>query len=212
LIWDIDAVCPGSPFTLNDGETLNITFDLETDCSAVSGSLNSFIDYEISGTPDCDNTGSHSIQVLPGGVTIKKTPNVIPQELGQDVTWTLAVENTGLGTIENVKVTDELGDGLAYVSSTPAGDNSGQTTTWDSSEVPGFASMDPGDIITIDITATVIAGENLDNTADVRWGCEMESEECFNTATGGGTATASVQRIVKTPHRIHTAGHHFYLL
>ncbi len=102
LIWDIDAVCPGSPFTLANGETLNVAFDLATDCAAVSGSLNVRIDYEIGGTPMFDETGALSIQVLPGGVTIKKTPNVIPQEIGQDVTWTLTVENTGFGTIKNV--------------------------------------------------------------------------------------------------------------
>jgi uncharacterized repeat protein (TIGR01451 family) len=60
--------------------------------------------------------------------------------------------------------------------------------------------MDPGDMITIDLTATVIACENLDNKADVRWGCDMVTD-CYNTAdtVPPSTATASVQRIVKTP-------------
>jgi uncharacterized repeat protein (TIGR01451 family) len=154
----------------------------------------------MSGTPFCDNTGAHSIQVLPGGVTIKKTPNVIPQELGQNVTWTLTIENSGFGIIENVVVTDVLGAGLAYVSSSPAGVNAGQTTTWGTAEIGGFASMNPGDKITIDITATVIACEFLENYADVRWGCDMVTD-CYNTADTipPSTATASVQRIVKTP-------------
>ena len=199
LTWDIDAQC-GGPFTLGPGETLNITFSLSTDCTAVSGSLNTYIDYRISGTPFCDNTGAHSIQVLPGGVTIKKTPNVIPQELWQNVTWTLTIENTGFGIIENVVVTDVLDTGLAYVSSSPAGVNAGQTTTWGTAEIPQFASMNPGDKITIDITATVIACEFLENNADVRWGCDLVTD-CYNTANTipPSTATASVQRIVKTP-------------
>jgi uncharacterized repeat protein (TIGR01451 family) len=200
LTWDIDAQCPGSPFTLNNGDTLNIAFDLATDCTAVSGSLNTYIDYQISGTPFCDNTGAHSIQVLPGGVTIKKTPNVIPQELWQNVTWTLTIENTGFGVIENVVVTDVLDAGLAYVSSSPAGVNAGQITTWGTTEIPQFASMNPGDKITIDITATVIACQFLENNADVRWGCDLVTD-CYNTANTipPSTATASVQRIVKTP-------------
>jgi len=199
LTWDIDALC-GGPFTLLNNNTLNLTFSLATDCTAVSGSLNTYIDYRMSGTPFCDDTGAHSIQVLPGGVTIKKTPNVIPQELWQNVTWTLTIENTGFGIIENVVVTDVLGAGLAYVSSSPAGVNAGQTTTWDAGQVAGFASMNPGDIITIDITATVIACEFLENYADVRWGCDMVTD-CYNTADTipPSTATASVQRIVKTP-------------
>jgi len=196
LTWAIDSLC-GITFTLNAGETLNVTYDLETDCTAVSGSQNVTADYQISEAPSSSAT-NHSIEVLPGGVTIKMTSEVIPQEVGQDVTWTITVENTGLGIIENVKVTDVLGDGLSYVSSSPVGSNSGQTTTWDLSQVAAFDSMDPGDTVTIDVTATVIACENLDNVADVRWGCNSETD-CFNTADDGGTATASVQRIVKTP-------------
>jgi len=199
-IWDIDASCPGSPFTLADGQTLNITFSLATDCTAVSGSLNTRIDYEIGGTPLFDETGAHSIQVLPGGVTIKKTPNVIPQYIGQHVTWTLTVENTGYGIIENVVVTDVLGAGLSYVSASPAGNNSGQTTTWGTADIPALASMAPGDAVTIDLTAVVTACDNLDNTADARWGCDLVTP-CYDTATTipPSTATASVQRLPRTP-------------
>lgn len=202
LTWNIDSLCPGSPFTLANGETLNVTFQLQTDCSAVSGSLNTYIDYILPGpTPMCDNTGVLNIQVNPGAVTIKKTLNVIPQVLGGNVTWTLTVENTGFGVIENVEITDVLGAGLAYVSSTQSGNNSGQTTTWTSNEYPALASMDPGDILTMDITATVIACDNLDNTADVRFGCDPSPvNTCFDTAVDGGTARASVQRIVRTPN------------
>jgi len=197
LIWDIDLNC-GGPFTLNNGETLNVTFSLETDCTAVSGSLNATINYEISGTSFSDDTGVLSIEVFPGAVTIKKRPNVIPQEVGQDVTWTLTIENTGLGIIENVVVTDVLGNGLQYVSSSPPGTASGQTITWSSTEIPVFSSMNPGDTVNIDITATVISCVDLGDTADVRWGCDLVTA-CYNTSVDGGTATASVERIVKTP-------------
>ena len=200
LIWDIDSSCPAPPFTLNNGDTLNITFDLATDCLAVSGSLNAQVDYQISGTPMTDDTAVLNIQVNPGAVTIKKTLNVIPQVLDENVTWTLTVENTGFGVIKNVEVTDELDVGLAYVSSSQNGNNSGQTTTWTSAEYPALASMDPGDIWTMDITATVISCDNLDNKADVRFGCAPSpAGTCFNTAVDGGTANASVQRIVRTP-------------
>ncbi len=200
LVWDIDNSCPGSPFTLNNGDTLNITFQLSTGCSAVSGSLNVGFVYEIGGTPFPDETGVLNIQVNPGAVTIKKTLNVIPQKVGQDVTWTLTIENTGFGVIENVEVTDVLGAGLSYVSSTQSGNNSGQTTNWTSNEYAALASMDPGDVLTMDITATVIACQFLDNNADVRFGCDPSPlNTCFDTAVNGGTATASVQRIVTSP-------------
>lgn len=197
LIWDID-VLNGSSVTLANGETVSVQFDLTSGCETVSASLNTLVDYVNSGSDLCDNTGLLNIQVNPGAVTIKKTPAVISEEVREDVTWTLTVENTGFGVIKNVVVTDVLGDGLTFVSCTQSGDNTGQTTTWDKDDIADFASMDPGDIITMDITATVSACEDLDNYADVSFSCD-DGTECFNTATDGGTATAAVQRIVKTP-------------
>ncbi|MBC7076892.1 MAG: DUF11 domain-containing protein, partial [Synergistales bacterium] len=58
--------------------------------------------------------------------------------------------------------------------------------------------MNPGDKVTIEITATIISCANLDNGADVRWGCD-DGSVCFDTALDGGTAMASVQLIIKTP-------------
>ncbi len=199
LVWDLDSLCGAQ--TLSNGSTLNITFQLETGCTAVSGSLNTLIDYTYNSTDDCDETGVLNIQVNPGAVVIKKTPNVIPQELGQNVTWTIQIENTGFGVIENVEVTDVLGAGLQYDSSTQSGNNSGQTTTWTSNEYAALASMDPGDILTMDIEAQVIACENLDNVADVQFGCSPSpTTPCYNTAdNAGASAVASVQRIAKTP-------------
>ncbi len=199
LTWDINTLCPAT--TLSNGETLNITFNLETDCDAVSASLNAFVDFDLNGTPECDDTGVLNIQVNPGAVTITKTPNVIPQVLGQNVTWTLTVENTGFGVINNVEVTDVLGAGLTYYSSTPGGNNAGQTTTWTSAEYALLTWMNPGDILTMDITAIVTDCDNLENTADVRYGCNPSlANTCYDTAEDGGTARASVQRIVRTPN------------
>ena len=200
LTWEIDAL-QGSPLVLNNGATLNVTFQLETNCTAVSGSLNSTIDYTISSSPpECDISGVLNIQVNPGAVTIKMTPNVIPQVVGQNVTWTLSVENTGFGVIENVEVASLLDAGLAYVSSTENGNNSGQTTCWGSAEYAALASMVPGEILTMELTATLIACDNLNSTADVRFGCEPgPAAACFDTSIDGGTAQASVQHIVRTP-------------
>lgn len=197
LTWTMDSLCSPA-LTLNDGQTLSISFQLQTACNAVSGSMNCHFTYDIGGTPSSDDT-SYSIQVLPGGVTIKKTPAVISQEVGQNVTWAITVENSGLGTIKNVRVSDIIGSGLAFVSSDHTCSNSGLTTTWDWTQVPEFVSMDPGDIVTFNVTCQVIACNNLESNADVRWGCDGVTD-CFNTASDGGTATASVQRIVRSPN------------
>ncbi|MBP7867408.1 MAG: Ig-like domain repeat protein [Acidobacteria bacterium] len=196
LTWDLDSVC-GTVLTLDNGQTLNLSISLQTGCGAVSGSLAARADYLIAGTPSFEES-SRAVQVLPGAVSIRKTPAVVSRAVGQDVTWTLTVENTGYGTIRNVVITDVLGAGLQYVSSSPAGANTGQTTNWGAAQVPQLASLSPGEIVTLDLTANVAACDDLDNTSDVRWGCDLVTD-CFNTAVDGGTATAAVQRLVRTP-------------
>ena len=197
LVWDIDSDC-STLLTLAPGEVLFINFEMTAGCDAVSASLNPSVTFNrSSGGPGSDSSAL-SIQVLPGGVTIKQTPNVIPQVVGGQVTWSLTIENSGLGIISNVVISDVLGSGLSFDSATPAGDNQGQTTTWGPAQITALASMNPGDIVTIGLTATVTACNNLDSVADVRWGCSLDSA-CFDTSQQGGTATASVQRIPRTP-------------
>ncbi|MCP4040347.1 MAG: DUF11 domain-containing protein, partial [Gammaproteobacteria bacterium] len=193
LIWDVDTDCGGT-IILADAENLTITFSLETGCEADSGSLDITAVYDLPGVPDASIAVAESIQVNSGAVTITKVPATIPAYLGEEVTWTLTVENTGAGVVENVEVTDELEAGLVFVSATQSGSNAGQITTWTSAEYAALASMGPGDTRTMEITATVIASDNVGNKADVRFGCNPRpANTCFDTDGDGGTATASAQ-------------------
>jgi len=199
LIWNFGSLCANQ--ALSAGDVLNVTFLLETSCNASSGSLNTDIAFQMAGSPFSDNTAALNIQVLPGGISITKTPDVIPQIVGQQATFTIQVENTGIGTIENVEITDVMGSGLIYLSSTGNGNNNGQTTTWTQNELAALASMGPGDIVTVDITALVNDCTNLETNANARYGCDPgASNTCFDTSNDGGTATAAVRRLVRTPH------------
>ncbi len=202
LVWRIDPLC-SQTLLLDDSETLNVQFNLKTGCNAAGGTLKAHLDYvtaDGSGTSLSSAVDAFSIQVLPGRLSITKSPNVIPQEIGQEVTWTLTVENTGLGTVKNIVLKDALGDGLQFVSAGSNGVNNGQITTWSKAEIPALASLDPGDQVSVQITARVVGSQDLQNNADARWGCETaEAAACQNTETDGGTAYASVETIIKTP-------------
>ncbi len=200
LSWDIDTLCSSSPFTLGDGETLNITFKLQTSSSAVSGSLQTYVDYDSSGSSMCDDTGVLGIDVNPGAVTITKTPTYFEAEPDDPVSWTITVENTGTGDIKNVEVTDVLEEGLTFDTATQGGDNSGQTTNWTANEYPALARMGSGEVLTMDIDATVgrcggdLCAGRLENTADVRFGCYASpSPASYDTSVDGGTARAFIQ-------------------
>ena len=202
LVWRIDPLC-SQTLLLDDSETLNVQFNLKTGCNAVGGTLKAHLDYvtaDGSGTSLSSAVDAFSMQVLPGRLSITKSPNVIPQEIGQEVTWTVTVENTGLGTVTNAVIKDVLGDGLQFVSAGSNGANDGQVTTWSKAEIPALASLDPGDLVSVQITARVVGSQDLQNKADVRWGCDIsETAVCQDTETGGGTAFASVETIIKTP-------------
>ena len=128
--WDIDALL-GSAYTLPPNQSIIIQYDLETTCAAVSGTEQVTVDFE-----DCEDPGvplqnvsSTSIEILPGAIVVSKTPSVQDARVGDLVTWTITVENTGLGRVDNIEITDVLGPGLAYDSSTGSGSNSSTGTS-----------------------------------------------------------------------------------
>ncbi len=196
LTWDLDLIL-GTAYELPPGETVTVEFALITGCGTISGTLGARVDFVLDGTGYWISD-SQPVEILPGAVRVEKIPSVISAGVGDEVTWTLRVENTGLGPIYNVVVTDVLGSGLAYVSSDPAGDNVGQTTTWDKGYAPSLTEILPGGWVEIEIRARVVGCTDLRNRADVRFGCD-DGSVCFDTAVHGGTATASILLVPRNP-------------
>ena len=190
LVWDLDQIL-GEAYELPPGETVSLEFWLRTGCGTLSGTLYARVDWTEDSSPRY-LTDSQPIEILPGAVLIYKTPSVIEAEVGDTVTWTITVENTGLGPIYNVVVTDVLGSGLAYVSSDPPGNNQGQTVIWE------FPRILAGEQVEIQLQVQVISCTGLANKADARFGCE-DGSVCYDTAIQGGTATASIRLILKQP-------------
>ncbi len=202
--WNIDSIV-GSAVELPVGQTITVQFRLATTCLAISGTESvevEYVDCSAPGAPLAE-TDSLSIEILPGAVTVEKTPANPPGGVGDVVTWTLKVKSTGLGSIKNVVATDTLGSGLEYVSSSPAGTPAGQTITWDSSNTPGLADMDADSVVSIQLSARVVACTGLENTLDAQYGCGG-GQVCGDTAThlgecGSWTATSSVAFIARLP-------------
>ncbi len=78
------------------------------------------------------------------------------------MTWTVYVENTGYGTVSNVRVTDTLGSGLQYVS--------GVTSSY-------FVSIPVGGVVTFPIAARVVGCSGLENVVTATWGCN--GQQCL---------------------------------
>ncbi|HEU68943.1 MAG TPA: DUF11 domain-containing protein, partial [Candidatus Acetothermia bacterium] len=188
LIWDVDEIL-GYEYELPPAGTLTISFKLATNCSTVSGTHKASAEGSGFVTSPYDTL---SVEILPGAIRVSKTPATISAHVGDTVTWTITVENTGLGPIHNVVVTDVLGSGLSYVSSNPPGQAQGQTVVWE------LGTIQPGQQVQIELQAQVVACEGLENTADARFGCD-DGSVCYDTAVDGGTATASIHLLVDNP-------------
>ena len=184
--------------TLDPLETWNTTITLEVTCNAVSGQLLVNITHD-SGS----SQGSIYLTVQPGAITITKTPSIIPAYVGDNVHWTLTVTSTGFGPVKNVVIEDTLGSGLLYdnVQTSPTPDsvvnNPDGTTTLTWNTISQLALMDPGDSVTIEVYADVVACSGLEDNAQASWGCGTTVCETESTK-------ASVQLIVEEPEISYT--------
>jgi len=138
--------------SINPGQSVSVPFTFTAGCDAVSGQNVATL---------TDDQGDNYVDrqdfaVVPGAITLRKEPAVIPAKLGEVVTWTVYVDSTGYGRASNVRVTDTLGSGLAYVS--------GITTT-------SYVTIPAGETRAFTISARVIACSGLDNNVQATWGC-----------------------------------------
>jgi uncharacterized repeat protein (TIGR01451 family) len=113
--------------------------------------------------------------------------------LGQDVTYTIAVDNWGTTSFLNPVIVDQLPAGAVYVSSSPTGTyNAGsQTVTWTNS------TLQPGNshyyYVTVRYTAPTFAeGQSVDNTATATGSDSLSAPVDIDTV-------ASVQIVAPSP-------------
>ena len=116
--------------------------------------------------------------INPGAITVRKEPSIAPASIGDVVTWTVYVENTGYGTVYNVAVTDTLGPGLQFVS--------GLTST-------SYVSIPVGQTASFTVAAQVVACSGLENSVVAAWGCPGQT--CLTPQT----AKAAIDLLPRFP-------------
>ncbi len=159
--------------SLVPNETVTCTATFVAGCDAVSGQNETRISQDGYG----DFTVYTEYLVNPGAITLRKEPAVTGASLGDVVTWTIYVENTGYGTVSNVMITDTLDAGLQYAS--------GTTST-------SVISIPAGETRTFAVSARVVGCSDLVNNVEATWGCE--SATCQRE-----TATASIDLKTREP-------------
>jgi uncharacterized repeat protein (TIGR01451 family) len=109
------------------------TFVLVTSVAAASGtvSLTVSVDGDTFDPDPLDNSATATTTVLApeADLSITKTTNSIEAVQGGEITWSIAVTNSGPSASTNVVVTDVLPAGLTFVSATPTQGSCSGTTT-----------------------------------------------------------------------------------
>ena len=108
---------------LQPGETMTFTFRLATDANATSGQALAVSLRSGSPTPVVCKTVTDNIPTARGNLTVVKDSITQFASYGDTITWTVALRNTGLGTVYNARVTDTIGAGYTAFSITPAPSN-----------------------------------------------------------------------------------------
>ncbi|MCS6825189.1 MAG: DUF1080 domain-containing protein, partial [Caldilinea sp.] len=139
--------------TLDPGETITFTFMLATDGNAESAQPLEVRLY--SGNTYCAVGQIQNIQTVRGNLTVQKSPNIRSAWLGDVLSWTVTLRNTGLGTVYHAQVADIFGAG--YINT-------------DVSQLPTEPiTLAPGASATFYVTGTVNACSQLTNTAQAWW-------------------------------------------
>ena len=170
--------------TICNNTTQNFTIRVQGTSSNCENPQTNYIDSEISVTA-----------INGGNLVISKEANPKEGKVGESVTWTIKIKNTGQDPIGNVNITDALGPGI----SNPINFNfnpqpsSGSFPNWVYNEIPPYSEY----IVTF--TTTISGCSNAHNEVYAWWGLD-ETNSCQTQSV-----LQSVKIIPTTPNIVYTA-------
>ncbi|HEX3152354.1 MAG TPA: hypothetical protein VHR66_30050 [Gemmataceae bacterium] len=188
-VWTVGTVAPFAALTL--AITATVVSPLpHTNTAAVAGA-DQFDPVTGNNTASATETPQRADLALTKTVS-DSTPNV-----GDQITFTVTLSNTGPDAATGVKVDDLLPAGLTFVSAAPGqGTYSPATGVWD------VGTVNPGTPLTLTLTATVASPNTQTNTATIAGADQFDPDSGDNTASATETpqqADLSVTKSVSNP-------------
>ncbi|NEQ74935.1 MAG: DUF11 domain-containing protein [Okeania sp. SIO2C9] len=177
-----DGTPVGSPITTNPDGTYEFTGVEPGNYNVIETNLPNYSDVsEVDGGDDMDNPDNEIVNNIPvtvdpgeadtgndfvdrqqADLSVEKTVDNANPNVGEDITFTIELNNAGPNDATNVDLEDLLPDGLTFVSATPSeGTYDEVTGLWD------VGTVENGDTETLEITATVDSAEAIENIAQV---------------------------------------------
>ncbi|MDG3581874.1 PKD domain-containing protein [Galbibacter pacificus] len=161
-VWDIST-----PILSGGSQTLTIVASV----NASAGTANEYLNTsEITASDNTDpdstpNNGDTSeddyaeVLVTPASVidlSVEKEVNVLRPDTGDEIIFTLTIENAGPSTATGVQVTDLIPDGYTYVSDDSAGLYDSTTGIWDVGTLTSGTSMIMNITVSVNSTGTYV--------------------------------------------------------
>lgn len=180
-VWNIENLANQSKATLNIVALVNTTFANNTAKVSVKES-------------DTNSSNDEDFAIVEATysviLNITKTANTSEILVGDQVEFTITVENIGKSNATQVNITDELNAAFEYVSSTPTATVDGQKIIWT------IGTLAPNNPQTFKVIVTVNKEGTFNNTATV---ISKENETETNDTTNI-TANTVILKITKTPN------------
>ena len=156
-VWSVPSIAPGQTFVL--------TLTVEAVNTSVAFNTATITHSDVWDPNNRNNTARTPTDPQEADLIVSKTVDQTAPNVGDNVTFTITLENVGPSTAQNVAVTDLLPAGLQFVSASPsAGSYAAGSGVWTLGSVPAATTN------TLLVVATVLApasgpAQALTNTA-----------------------------------------------
>ncbi|NOR27118.1 MAG: DUF11 domain-containing protein, partial [Lutibacter sp.] len=171
-VWTIGELANASSATI----TISATVDTGEAGNTIVNTATAATGNETDPVAQADPTAS--ITVTSSDLSLLKVVDNSTPNVGDTVTFTLTLLNSGPSTATNISIDESLPSGYSYVSHVASGGNTYDTVT----ELWNISSMSSGSFVTLTITATVNVTGDYTNVAEV---VSVDQEDIDSTPNNG---------------------------
>ncbi len=160
--WDVNTLGQGEAATLKIVATINSAGPILNTAEVIDANETDIDSTPGNNNPNEDDQAAVTINIASADLSLTKTVNDATPNVGETVSFTLMVSNSGPDTATNLQIRDQLPAGTTFVSDqASAGTYNSGTGIWNVSSLP------VGSTATLTIQATVTAATSISNTAEI---------------------------------------------
>lgn len=175
-IWNVGSLASGSSTSLNILAKVNASGDYDN-----TAQITGYDQTDIDSTPNNDAPGEDDqdgVSVIPEplvDISVTKTVDEFIPEVGEEIVFSITVQNDGPSDATNVVVTDVLASGYQLVNAAPS---VGTYNSTNGSWVVG--NLANGDLETLEVTVQVLSTGDYVNTAELTNVAEKDADSTPN--------------------------------